>query len=109
MSEKLKKQTRYSYVWEFIVPETSAPEFEKYYGPKGHWTTLFGQSDGYLNTELLRDKTNSLRYLTIDHWQSEEHYSEFLSMFKVAYDELDSRCEELTSQETKIGTFTQVG
>ncbi len=109
MSEKSTIQSGYSYVWEFDVAESSAPEFEKCYGPKGDWAMLFRKSDGYLSTELLRDKTNPLRYLTIDHWQSEKHHSEFLSTFKAEYDELDRQCEELTVQETMIGTFTKVG
>jgi len=108
MVAKFNRQTDYIYVWEFIVSESSVPEFEERYGPNGDWASLFRKSDGYLKTELIRDKTDPMRYLTIDHWQSEKSYSEFRSAFKIKYDELDRQCEALTTQETEIGIFTQV-
>ncbi len=108
MSEKSNSQADYIYVWAFIVSESSALEFEECYGPDGDWARLFRKSTGYLKTELFRDKTDPLRYLTIDHWQSEKDYSKFLATFKAEYGELDRRYEALTAQETKIGTFTKV-
>ena len=108
MSDKSKSQPDYVYVWAFIVSKSSVSEFEKCYGPNGDWANLFRKSTGYLKTQLFRDKTQPLRYLTIDHWQSEKEYSEFQSTFEAEYEELDRRYEALTTQETRIGTFTSV-
>lgn len=108
MTEKLNSQPDYIYVWEFIVSESAVLKFEECYGPTGDWTKLFRKSTGYLKTELIRDKTDPLRYFTIDHWRSEKDYSQFLATFKAEYDELDRRCEVLTVQEVEIGTFTKV-
>jgi heme-degrading monooxygenase HmoA len=108
MSEPVNGQSGYIYVWDFIVSKSSVLEFEKCYGPNGKWADLFRKSAGYLKTELIRDKSDPLRYLTIDHWQSEKDHSEFLATFKAEYDELDRLFEELTVQETKIGTFTTI-
>ena len=106
MSE-MKDQT-YCYIWEFTVKDGSNAAFENYYGPNGEWAELFRRGLGYLKTDLLRDRTNSQRYLTIDHWQSRENYSRFRRDFDAAFEELDKRCEDLTVRESKIGEFTEI-
>jgi heme-degrading monooxygenase HmoA len=108
MSELVNSQSDYIYIWDFIVSKSSVLEFEKCYGPNGKWAELFRKSTGYLKTELIKDKSDPLRYLTIDHWQSERDHAEFLATFKDEYDELDRLFEELTVHETKIGTFTTI-
>jgi len=101
-------QSDYVYIWDFVVSKSSVLEFEECYGPNGEWANLFRKHTGYLKTELIRGQTNPLRYITIDHWQSEKDFAEFQATFKVEYDELDRRYEALTVQETKIGTFTTI-
>ena len=108
MGEWSNSQSDYIYIWDFIVSKSSVLKFEESYGPNGGWANLFRKHTGYLKTELIRDQTNPLRYMTIDHWQSEKDYTEFLATFKVEYDQLDRRYEALTVQETRIGTFTTV-
>ena len=108
MSKSANSQPDYIYIWDFIVSKSSVLEFEKCYGPNGKWVDLFRKSPGYLKTELIKDKVEPLHYLTIDHWQSEKDYAEFLATFKAEYDELDRRYELLTVLETKIGTFTTI-
>jgi len=49
-----------------------------------------------------------LRYVTIDRWQSAEHYSEFRSQFTLEYRELDTRCEELTTEERSLGSVIEI-
>jgi hypothetical protein len=41
---------------EFRVNTGFVFEFEKAYGPDGDWARLFRRGDGYLGTELLRDR-----------------------------------------------------
>jgi heme-degrading monooxygenase HmoA len=60
--------TGYATLWEFTVAAARQAEFEAHYGPDGTWARLFSRADGYLGTELLRDRADPLRYLTIDRW-----------------------------------------
>lgn len=100
--------TRYACVWEFRVSPSRIDEFERHYGPAGTWVQLFRQSEGFIETLLLRDADDPLRYVTIDRWQSSEHYSEFRSQFNLEYRELDARCEELTTEERSLGNVVEV-
>jgi heme-degrading monooxygenase HmoA len=108
MNESANSQPDYIYVWDYIVSKSSVLEFEDCYGPNGEWVKLFRKSTGYLGTQLIKDKVEPLRYLTIDHWRSEKDYKEFLGKFRSEYDELDRRFEELTVKETKMGAFTTI-
>jgi hypothetical protein len=96
---------RYSYIWEFHVQPTRRAEFERCYGPSGPWAVLFRRADGYIETVLLRDRSNALRYLTIDSWQSADAYLSFRARFSQEYDDLDRECEGLTSHERCLGEF----
>jgi heme-degrading monooxygenase HmoA len=95
----------FTIVWEFRVPASRRAEFERFYGPHGDWAALFAQAAGFVETELLRDAYDPLRYLTIDRWTSATAHADFLSRFGVEYAELDARCAELAVQETLVGRF----
>jgi heme-degrading monooxygenase HmoA len=97
----------YTYVWEFIAGPDHLEEFERNYGPQGSWVELFRQAPGYIETLLLRDSTEPLRFLTIDRWESAEVYRRFRSEFSRQYADLDRRCERLTTRETLIGHFSE--
>jgi heme-degrading monooxygenase HmoA len=94
----------YAYLWEYLVPAETAPEFERVYGPEGDWATLFRRHPGYRRTELLRDLDRG-RYVTIDHWESREACEAFREAFAAEFQALDERCERLTSEETLVGEF----
>ena len=99
----------YTCLWEFRVAPASVAEFEKYYAPDGEWAQLFRRSHEYLETLLLRDADDPLRYVTIDRWQSTEAYSAFRSRYRKEYQALDARCEVLTTNETRLGEFADIG
>lgn len=80
--------------------------FERIYGPEGDWARLFRSSEGYLRTELIRSRTDSQVYLTLDFWRSEESYDHFRQDHAADYKEIDTRCESLTEAETHLGKFT---
>ena len=61
----------YVYAWEFRVRAETAATFEKLYGPQGDWVRLFRRAEGYVETLLLRDRADALRYVTIDRWRSQ--------------------------------------
>jgi heme-degrading monooxygenase HmoA len=92
-------------IWEFRVPEGARDEFASHYGPEGSWAHLFARGEGYLGTELLQDATDPERFLTIDHWLSQDDFETFKTRFAEEYAALDARCEALTAGERAIGQF----
>jgi heme-degrading monooxygenase HmoA len=98
---------RYAYVWEFRVAPEHREAFERHYGPRGSWVTLFRESPGYIESLLLRDQTDALRYLTVDRWESEAAYRLFRARFAEQYAELDRLCEHYTRSETPLGQYEE--
>lgn len=92
-------------LWEFAVVAARQAEFESHYGPEGSWVQLFRRAQGYLGTELLHDRIDSLRYVTIDRWQSAEDWHTFRRRFSDQYEALDRRCEGLTTRESPLGDY----
>lgn len=68
---------QYAYLWEFQARAGRQEEFERHYGPDGAWVTLFRKAPGYIETLLLRDRSQELRL-----------------------------CRELTTHETSLAEFT---
>jgi heme-degrading monooxygenase HmoA len=80
-------------------------EFEPAYGRSGEWTRLFQRGEGYLGTELLQRSEDPREYLALDRWASGAAYDAFRARFSNEYQRLDRRFEELTDEETLLGTF----
>jgi len=95
----------YVIVWEFIIRAECANEFEAIYGPQGDWARLFAKTEGYRQTQLLRDTNHPLRYVTLDFWTSREAHDRFRREHEQEYMALDERCERLTVKENKVGEF----
>jgi heme-degrading monooxygenase HmoA len=95
----------YVTVWEFRVHDDRRAEFEQRYGPKGAWAALFRRAEGYLGTELLHDRDDALRYLTIDRWTTADAYRSFHARFAEQYASLDRDCEGLTAHESALGEY----
>ena len=98
----------YATLWEFLVRPGSLAEFERHYAPDGSWAALFRQAPGYLGTQLLHDRSNHLRYITIDRWTDIEACRAFRTRFAEAYAALDRQCEGLTTHEAPLGEFGEV-
>jgi heme-degrading monooxygenase HmoA len=92
-------------LWEFIVQPARQVDFLRHYAPGGTWAELFRQAPGYLGTELLQDRTNPLRYLTIDRWADLDSYRAFRAQYQTEYQALDRACEGLTTQESPLGEY----
>jgi heme-degrading monooxygenase HmoA len=97
--------TLYVYLWEFEVSADRQLQFEHHYGPQGSWVALFRQAEGYVDTLLLKDRTQHLRYVTVDRWESEDAYRAFRSRYSREYEELDAVCAGLTAREASLGAF----
>jgi heme-degrading monooxygenase HmoA len=97
----------HTYLWEFTVKPDHLEEFRRQYGPQGPWVALFRKAPGYLETLLLQDRANPLRFITVDRWESVEAQRSFRSAFAREYAELDVRCAHLTAQEVSLGDFDE--
>ena len=95
----------FTYSWEYYVNSDYKNDFIKEYNQQGSWVTLFKNVDGYIKTELLKDRNDGTRFITIDYWKSYEHYKSFIDKYKTEIEELDKKCEAYTVKEKKIGDF----
>lgn len=95
----------YVILWRFRPLAGRESEFERAYGPSGEWALLFSRGAGYLGTELLRRSDGSREYLTLDRWVSRVAYEAFRVRWSSEYRRLDGRLEELTEEESPLGSF----
>lgn len=98
----------YAYIWEYRVHPDRVSEFLEAYGPTGSWVRLFRKSSGYIRTELFRDRTTPLRFVTVDFWDSRESWDKFRSDYAAAFEQQDAHCGEFTAEEREVGTFEPV-
>jgi heme-degrading monooxygenase HmoA len=96
-------------LWQFQVRPGQELHFEKAYGPAGIWAQFFHQAAGYRGTQLLRDHEVPGRYVTIDQWTSQAAFDAFRTKHAREYDAIDRECENLTAQESPVGSFTDLG
>ncbi len=94
------------YLWDYRVSLEGLDEFRELYGPNGSWVELFRRAPGYLDTQLLRDRDESNRFITIDRWESEEAFVSFRTRFSADFDRLDRLGEGLTIEESALGEFS---
>ena len=92
-------------LWEYEVKPGSEERFQKAYGPKGSWVQLFQSDPRFRGTELLPDPSRALCYFTLDLWDSEAAYQDFLDANRAAYEDLDRSNEALTRRERHILSF----
>ena len=94
-------------VWEFRVRQEKVEEFIEKYGPEANWAWFFRGSNGYIRTELVRDVSDHLRFLTLDVWKTEADFNDFRERHLAEYKRLDREFEGLTERETRLGAFWQ--
>ena|SRR5947208_714489 len=110
MKDKRKsRKSLFTVVWEFRVPARKRRVFENAYGPWGAWAQLFRGAEGYVCTELLRDRKDRGRYLTIDHWKSRQAFVSFKRRSHSQYAALDEACAAFTEEERLVGEFENLG
>jgi hypothetical protein len=99
----------FAVIWRYHVQPDRVAEFERRYGPAGDWARLFAQAAGYRGTALLKDREETLVYVTVDRWESEAAFLSFRERFGEPYRDLDASCDSLTHRETRVGSFTELG
>jgi heme-degrading monooxygenase HmoA len=95
----------YVYVWRFLVRSGSEADFVAAYGPDGEWARLFRQADGFLGSELLRDRADPRLFLTVDRWVSRQAGEAFRTARAEEWEAIDRRCQALTDAEEELGSF----
>lgn len=94
-------------VWKFKPPAGREDEFHAAYSGSGNWAQLFEQAAGYRGTILLRPEDSGGWWLTIDRWESEEHFEAFQRDFGVQYRGLDEELEGVAGEEVFVGAFEE--
>ncbi len=96
-------------LWEFDVKHECEELFTSAYSGTGAWARLFATDAKFRETRLFRDMERDvaqpLRYLTMDVWQSREHYEHFLREHREAYQQLDAECGGWTTRESHLRSF----
>jgi len=90
-------------LWRFEVAVDGEARFLTAYGPKGDWARLFGRAPGFIRTELWREREG--RYLTADHWESQDAFNRFQAAMGDEYRTLDKKLEGVAGIETFVGSF----
>ncbi|MGE3276128.1 MAG: antibiotic biosynthesis monooxygenase [Vicinamibacterales bacterium] len=93
------------YMWEFQVKPDADAAFLEAYAADGLWSQLFRKASGFVETRLYHDESTPGRYVTVDVWESEKAYREFLAEYAEEYDALDQHCEDFTESERALGEF----
>lgn len=101
----IRETSVYCYIWSFRVRPENVPAFRDAYGPDGGWVRFFRRDPEYRGTQLLCDREDPTRFLTIDFWSSQEAWSSFHGRFAKQFESLDSQFETLTVEETHVGSF----
>lgn len=94
-------------VWKFRPPAGREDEFERAYSGTGNWAKLFERAPGYCGTVLLRPTRKGDWWLTIDRWDTEEHFEAFDRDFGIDYRGLDQELEGVAGEEVFVGAFEE--
>lgn len=108
-TQSVRRGDMFVYLWEYRVAPEQVERFLAHYGPEGTWVHLFRASAGFHGTELLRDRDDPTRFVTVDRWASRSAHAEFLESHGEAYAALDAECEALTLSELPMGYFESGG
>jgi heme-degrading monooxygenase HmoA len=99
------KKIVFVYIWEYIVKTDHMTEFIRFYEPEGAWIQLFRKAEGYLRTDLHKDRSNPRRFLTVDYWNTKKDRDNFRNQFSEEYIALDECSENYTKREEFLGEF----
>lgn len=95
----------YTIIFEYYVFRGKTNQFTQLYGPDGAWVSLFQKSKNFISTELLTNPEDPHHFVTIDKWESEEGYFDFLHSHQKQYREIDLQGDTYTYEQRKVGAF----
>jgi heme-degrading monooxygenase HmoA len=92
-------------IWKFRPAPGREEEFAAAYAGNGVWAELFQRASGYRGTELLRPGEPGGWWMTIDRWDSFEHFEAFQREFGIDSRGLDDELEGVAGEEGFVGAF----
>ena len=92
-------------VEEFVVGDEARGRFELAYGPGGAWSKLFGPSQGFRGTMLMRDIESPGRYLSIEVWDTLEEREQARTEREVAFSDLQADLSDWCESRVEVGVF----
>lgn len=95
-----------AYLWAYHVRPEQVEAFRRAYGPEGEWADFFRRSDAYIRTDLLSDRTEPNRFVTIDYFADPQARAHLLEAYGDVYLALDRRWTAATLTEAVIGEFS---
>ncbi len=93
-------------IWRYHVTPGQAEAFQAAYGAMGTWAQLFALASGYLGTRLLRAEESG-EWVTIDCWESREHWEAFIAAHRERYEALGRKLAGLTTTNVLVGVFEE--
>jgi hypothetical protein len=94
-----------AYVWAYDVDPACVAAFRRAYGPDGAWATFFSRSESYLGTDLLEDRSEPTRFVTIDYFVDAAARARLLEDHRDEYVTIDRRWETATLSEMFLGEY----
>lgn len=91
--------------YRYRIHPSQTRAFEHAYGTSGPWAALFRRYSGYRHTRLFRHKREAGVYITIDVWESKEHWDGFRSVASEEYARLDKELHMLYLEEHLMGYY----
>ena len=95
----------YFRIWRYEFAAGATAEFERAYGSAGDWARLFALAPGYLGTEFLQPIPPDIQYVTIDRWNAESDWNDFLKNHGAAYRSLGDQLAPLCVKNREVGNF----
>ncbi len=92
-------------LWEFDVKSECVDVFTLAYAANGEWAQLFAKDGKFRETRLLQNISKTLRFVTMDIWESRADYEHFLNEQADAYRDLDFKCAAWTTAERHLSSF----
>jgi len=97
----------YVLVYEYEVDPARREPFEREYGSRGGWASLFARAEGYLGSVLHHDvDERSGRYLLLDRWDSQAAFQEFMRRYGDDYRARNPTTRDLYLAERHLGALT---
>jgi hypothetical protein len=93
-------------VWQFTINETTAEEFERFYGADGEWTQLSRRSRSFLGSSFLKDLAAPARYLLVEYWSEMLVYERHLADFGNEIRALEGERARYVARLEPLGLFT---
>ena len=95
----------YSVIWQYQVKVGAEENFKALYNSNGEWVQWFKESPHFIRTDLMRSSESSDVFVTVDWWESKEAYEKFYNSNPKRREAIDSKGENYTLQEKRIGSY----